>query len=132
MSVSSDGGTKAEINMTPMIDVLLVLIIIFMVITPLAPRGLPAAIPQPASDIQHNTAPSSEIVVTVQDDGSTLLNHEPLNLEALRSRLVELYENGIARVIFVRAVGAVQFGRVAEIIDLARGIGIDHVGLMAN
>jgi biopolymer transport protein ExbD len=115
-----------------MIDVLLVLIIIFMVITPLAPRGLPAAIPQPASDIQRNAAPSSDIVVTVRDDGSTMLNHDVVSLEALRTKLVELYESGRARVIFVRGVGAVEFGRVAEIIDLARGVGVYHVGLMAN
>jgi biopolymer transport protein TolR len=76
------GGRKtAEINMTPLIDVQLVLIIIFMVITPLTPRGLPTLVAQPPSTEPHDENWSPEIVVTVRSDGTLLLNSEPLNLD---------------------------------------------------
>ena len=90
MTISTDGRKKAEINVTPMIDILLVLIIIFMVITPLAPRGLP------------EETPSSEIVVSVRADGTLLLNSEVLDSASLRARLERLSRNAATRVIFVR------------------------------
>ena len=131
MSIGGHGRAKAEINMTPMIDVLLVLIIIFMVITPVKTRGLPAAIPQPAAAGQP-AEPSSDIVVTVRDDGTTALNYEPLSLDRLRSRLEDLCRNRRPHGLFVRGGRSVEFGRVAEAIDLARGAGWHHVGLMAD
>jgi biopolymer transport protein TolR len=109
-----------------------VLIIIFMVITPLTPRGLPTAIPQPPAVGPDSAKPSSDVVVTVREDGTLLLNREPVDLASLRTRLEHLYQNSASRVIFVRGERAVQFGTVAEVIDTARGAGVYHVGLMAN
>ena len=118
--------------MTPLIDVLLVLIIIFMVITPLTPRGLPTLVAQPPSTEPRDENSSPEIVVTVRSDGTLLLNREPLNLTSLRVRLEQFYRNGANRVIFVRGEKAIEFGRVAEVIDTARGAGFHHVALMTN
>jgi biopolymer transport protein ExbD len=123
---------KAEINMTPLIDVLLVLIIIFMVITPLTPRGLPTLVAQPPSSESQDENRSFEIVVTVRSDGTILLNSEPLNLTSLRARLEQFYKSEATRVIFVRGEKAIQFGRVAEVIDMARGAGVYQVALMTN
>lgn len=132
MTMSTDGRKKAEINVTPMIDILLVLIIIFMVITPLAPRGLPTLVPQlPSASPQDQTSPS-EIVVTVRADGSLLLNSEPVHAASLRARLERMYKNNATRVIFVRGEKAIDFGRVAEVIDLARGAGVSRIALMTN
>lgn len=132
MTVGDNNRERAAINMTPMIDVLLVLIIIFMVITPLTSRGLRALVPQPAPPEPEKAKPASEIVVTVRNDGTVLLNQEPLTLPALRARLERLYENGATRVVFVRGGRSLEFGCVAEVIDLARGAGIYNIALMTN
>jgi biopolymer transport protein ExbD len=132
MTISAGGRNKAEINMTPLIDVLLVLIIIFMVITPLTPRGLPTLVAQPPSGEPHDENRYPEIVVTVRSDRTLLLNSEPLNLTSLRARLEHFYKNGATRVIFVRGEKAIEFGRVAEVIDMARGAGFYHIALMTD
>jgi biopolymer transport protein ExbD len=118
--------------MTPLIDVLLALIIIFMVITPLTSRGLPTLVAQPPSGEPPDENSSPEIVVTVRSDGPLLLNREPVNLTSLRVRLEHFYKNGATRVIFVRGEKAIEFGRVAEVIDIARGAGVYEVALMTN
>jgi biopolymer transport protein ExbD len=120
---------KAEINVTPMIDVLLVMIIIFMLITPLRPTGLDAKVPQPPSPID-NPAPSNDIVVTVCANDSIRLNQEPVALANLQSRLVSLYKNDTTSVLFVRAEGNLEFQQMARVIDLARGAGLQRVALM--
>ena len=103
-----------------------------MVITPLMPRGLPALVAQPPSSDPYDENWSPEIVVTVRSDGRLLLNSEPLNLPLLRVRLEHLYRNGGTRVIFVRGEKAIEFGRVAEVIDMARGAGVYEVALITN
>ena len=128
-TVSAGGRKNAEINMTPLIDVLLVLIIIFMVITPLTPRGLPTLVAQPPSNHPHIEKSSPEIVVTVRSDGTLLLNGETLNIVSLRVRLKHFYKSGANRVIGEKAI---EFGRVAEVIDMARGAGVYQVALMTN
>ena len=129
MSLGTKAGLRAEINITPMIDVLLVLIIIFMVITPTTSVGLDALVPQPA-DSSH---PQNEaIVVTVHGDGTYQLNSETLDLRGLRARLENLYRNGADQVIFVRGDKNLEFGQIAEVIDLARGAGVYRVGLMTD
>ena len=82
---------KAQINMTPMIDILLVLIIIFMVITPLTPTGLRTLVPQPAPADPAQAPPAQDIVITVCPDGMVRLNQEPVNLTDLRERLTLLF-----------------------------------------
>ena len=71
-------------------------------------------------------------MVTVRSDGTLLLNSEPLNLTALRARLEQSYKSGATRVIFVRGEKAIEFGRVAQVIDMARGAGVSHVALLTN
>ena len=127
MSIASANRMRADINMTPMIDVLLVLIIIFMVITPLTPLGLDALVPQSSATAGP---PAEAIVITPLPDGSYLLNREPLAQAALESRLARLFRNGGANVVFVRGARDIEFRRVAETVDLARGIGVSRIGLM--
>lgn len=118
---------KAEINVTPMIDVLLVMIIIFMLLTPLRPSGLDANVPQPPD--KSRTAPSDDIVVTVCANDSLRINQEPIALADLQARLAGLYRNHADHVLFVRAEGDPKFEQVARVIDLARGAGLDRVAL---
>ena len=131
MNVGGGGRHRAEINVTPMIDVLLVLIIIFMVITPIAPRGLNVAVP-PAATADQPPGPTHDIVVTVREDGKVLLNQEELELANLNWRLLALFPNGATQVVFVRGEKALQFGRVAAVIDMMRGVGVNRVALMTN
>jgi len=125
-------GQRAEINVTPMIDVLLVLIIIFMVITPVAPRGLQALVPPQADAPPPPGLVSRDIVISVAKNGAIEINQQPVELAALPERLADLYRRHINDHIFVRGDRALDFQAVAQIIDLARGAGWERVGLMTR
>jgi biopolymer transport protein TolR len=131
MSVGGQGGPKADINMTPMIDVLLVLIIIFMVITPLTPKGLEALVPQPPPPNQKPTLSDQRTVVIVIDkDHHMMINSEPTDEKQLGPRLTEIFKTRAERVVFVKGDGSLDYQWVAKAIDIAHGAGIDKVGLM--
>jgi biopolymer transport protein TolR len=132
MSVGGPGGgPKADINMTPMIDVLLVLIIIFMVITPLTPKGLEALVPQPPPPNQKpNQSDQRTVVITINADHSILINQDPVSDAQLGPRLSEIFKTRAERVVFVKGDPSIDFMWVAKAIDIAHGAGIDKVGLM--
>jgi biopolymer transport protein ExbD len=117
--------------MTPMIDVLLVLIIIFMVITPLTPKGLEALVPQPAPPNVKSTASDQRtVVIVINKDRSMLINTEPTDEQKLGTRLEEIFKTRAERVVFVKGDPDLEFQNVARAIDIAHGAGIDKVGLM--
>jgi biopolymer transport protein TolR len=131
MAVGGSGGPKADINMTPMIDVLLVLIIIFMVITPLTPKGLEALVPQPPPPgAQQSQSDQRTVVIVINADHSMLINAEPTTEENLGKRLEDIFKTRAERVVFVKGDPNIEFGWVARAIDTAHGAGIDKVGLM--
>jgi biopolymer transport protein ExbD len=125
------GGPKADINMTPMIDVLLVLIIIFMVITPLTPKGLEALVPQPPpKDAKPNTSDQRTVVIVIDKDHKMEINSEPTDESNLGTRLEQIFKTRAERVVFVKGDPSLDFMWVAKAIDIAHGAGIDKVGLM--
>ena len=130
MAVGGSGGPKADINMTPMIDVLLVLIIIFMVITPLTPKGLEALVPQPAPPNQKSDADQRTVVIDIHKDKSMMINTEATDENRLGPRLEEIFKTRAERVVFVKGDNDLEFQVVAKVIDIAKGVGIDKVGLM--
>ena len=131
MSVGGGGGPKSDINMTPIIDVLLVLIIIFMVITPLTPKGLEALVPQPPPPGQKQTLSDQRTVVIVIDANHHLMiNSEDTDEANMGNRLTEIFKTRAERVVFVKGDPSIEFSYVAKAIDIAHGAGIDKVGLM--
>jgi len=131
MAVGGSGGPKADINMTPMIDVLLVLIIIFMVITPLTPKGLEALVPQPPPpNAKPNESDQRTVVITIDANHAIAINNEPTDEARLGARLEEIFKTRAERVVFVKGDPSLDFQYVARAIDIAHGAAIDKVGLM--
>jgi biopolymer transport protein TolR len=131
MSVGAGGGPKHDINMTPMIDVLLVLIIIFMVITPLTPKGLEALVPQPPPPGQKQTLSDQRtVVIVITQDHHFKINSEETDESKLGDQLTEIFKTRAERVVFVNGDPSLEFSWVAKAIDIAHGAGIDKVGLM--
>jgi biopolymer transport protein ExbD len=130
MSVGGTRGAKSDINMTPMIDVLLVLIIIFMVITPLAPKGLDTLVPQPPPAEWSAVEQPRTVVITINADHSILINAEPATEPGLGPRLQDIFKTRAERVVFVKGDPSLDYSWIARAIDIAHGAGIDKVGLM--
>jgi len=127
------GGPKADINMTPMIDVLLVLIIIFMVITPLTPKGLEALVPQPPPPGQQASASDLRtVVIQIDANHKMMINQDPVEEAQLGARLEEIFKTRAERVVFVKADPNLEYRAVASAIDIAHGAQIDKVGLMTK
>ncbi len=126
------GGKKsllAEMNVVPLIDILLVLLIIFMVITPTAPAGLAAEAPQ-SDQRAAPTQPEDAVVVWITENGQLRINQEETDWGHLGPRLEEIFKSRAQKVAFVWSGPQIQFQEVARVIDIMRSAGVDRVGLL--
>ena len=132
MAVGGSKGSISEPNIVPLIDVLLVLIIIFMVITPTVPQGLDTLVPQPSPPNQKENPDvlAKTIVVQVLANGKVMINQDETSWDDLGPRLDDIFKLRAEKVAFVKGDDAVDFGQVARAIDVMRGAGIDSVGLI--
>lgn len=125
------GGSVAEMNVVPLIDILLVLLIIFMVITPLTPKGLQALVPQPNPNQQQNQELENKtVVVQVTKDGKVKINQDDTTWDQLGPRMEQIFKERAEKVAFVKGDNDVLFMDVAKAIDIMKGAGIDKVGLI--
>jgi biopolymer transport protein TolR len=134
MTTGGGGGFMGDINVTPMIDVLLVLLIIFMVIVPVTPHGLSALVPQPPKEKQKQPPSDRTIVVQVIYNAgrapSYKINETDVMKGELLPKLTDIYANRAERVMFVRGDDDLDFRYIADVIDIGRSANVDHIGLM--
>lgn len=131
MEVGEGHGSMSSPNVVPLIDILLVLIIIFMVITPLTPKGLDTLVPQPSPNQQQSVELENKtVVVQVMKGGKLKINNEDTSWEGLGPRMEQIFKERAEKVAFLKGDNDVLFMDVARAIDIMKEAGIDKVGLI--
>ncbi len=131
-AMTGNKGVASEINVTPMIDVLLVLLIIFMVIVPMVPRGEAASVTRPSKDDVRGDTDAVVLKVSkgVGNAVEFRINQQAVAQGELQARLTAIYANRAQRVLFLKGDDSLSFTQMAEVIDIGHAAGIDHIGLM--
>jgi biopolymer transport protein TolR len=128
----SGGGTDHltnEINVTPMIDVLLVLLIIFMMVIPMSRKAIDLQLPDPSPDDSNSGPPPSQIVMEVLPGNTFRINSQPITKADLGKKLKEIYDPRPEKIIFVKGDPAVKYSDVIWAMDMARGAGVKVIGM---
>jgi biopolymer transport protein ExbD len=132
MDVGSKKGPRADINVTPLVDVVLVLLIIFMVLTPSMLKHLTATVPKESEQSAPAVAAESAIVVEYSAQRVLTLNSEPVAVEALARELAERLKAGRQKVVFFKAEDEAPYGEVVRLLDIARGSGAANLAVITR
>ena len=134
MGGGGTGHAVSEINVTPLIDVLLVLLIIFMVIVPVTPKGLDTLIPQPPKDKTQQQDNDRTIVVQILANGkgepSYKINEDAFPKSGIEPKLAEIFGSRVNKVMFVKGDPDMDYGKIAEVIDFGHQAGVDNIGII--
>ncbi len=130
MKVGGKKGAMSDINITPYIDILLVLLIIFMVITPVRQMDLDVKVPQTSQE--PGAVDPSVIVVSISESAQIAINQEPVTIGNLGAKLQEIYSARANKNMFVSASPKLPYGDVVKIIDIAKGAGVGDIGLLTE
>jgi biopolymer transport protein ExbD len=122
-------GLSNEINVTPMIDVLLVLLIIFMMVIPMSRKAIDLQLPDPTPDNTNSGPPPSQIVLEVLPGGTFRINTQPVTKADLPKKLKEIYDPRPDKIIFVKGDPAVKYSDVISAMDAARGSGVKVIAM---
>ncbi len=128
MSATGGGGMNSDINITPFIDVLLVLLVIFMVTLPSLRKVLDIQVPKEEQS-QATSAPSTNIVLEIKADGSIAINTQPVEKTALLAKFHEIYDVRPDKLLFIKVDNTRPYGDVIEVIDIARAGGVQVFGI---
>jgi biopolymer transport protein ExbD/biopolymer transport protein TolR len=134
---SGPGGLQSEINVTPMVDIMLVLLIIFMVVTPFLQQGITVALPKNMNnpDVDPRIIKESSIVVSIPNNGEYYLGKQRLQREQLTEKvdsLLEKIKNEQDRIVYIKSGVNVEYGDVVTVINEVRKLGVDKIGLVAD
>jgi len=123
---------KGDINVTPFIDILLVLLVIFMTITPVAPKGFRTNVPQPTPPDKQKSQSTEAIVISLDKVGGLHINQKEVELPALPDELHEIFKTRNDKTVFMQADSELLFAQIAQVIDAAKSSGVERVGLMTD
>jgi biopolymer transport protein TolR len=129
MNVSSGGGVRGDINITPLVDVVLVLLIIFMVVTPLLQMGYNVQVP-PKVETAAPPPSDDQIIVRMDAQGQTFLNKQMIPINEFGTQLAQALQGRQSKVIFFAADGDLEYGKVANFMDICRDSGAENLGIV--
>ena len=128
MAVGGTSTTKSDPNVVPLIDILLVLLVIFMVITPSTQKGIDLKLPETSKE--QGGVTSNVIILSLKGDMSVMINKEKVPYEILQSKLREIYSTRQEKIIFIRANSKLPYKEVVKVIDIAKSAGVEVIGIV--
>jgi len=128
MQTANEGGLSSEINVTPMIDVLLVLLIIFMIILPLSRRAFDTQVPPEKKQQQQQPPDNRQIVLELTPEGGYAINRQPYTKTQLDNAFHQIFDQRVAKLLFIKTAPSRRYGDVIEAMDIAKGAGVQVIG----